>query len=278
MEGFGVSKVPYFDIEDTIAEVGISRRQLGHWQDQGLLRPELGQGTNKYTVTDIRRLKALKHLIVERRLPISLVKELVEGGAEYGIHLTKLLLETAALFNEDGSSLKGKVYDFDEGELSGKYEFSNRLWTDFQAISREEVVERTLYDLTLLLFRIVRDRLRRPAAFAERRDEILRELSTLADVARVEVIAWTGQPEDTSYYLHPSLEEDEGLDDSWMKFQFLRRANRLSKFRNALERRRERGDERFSSYTSRFWLEEDLNAVARLGETASNDSPTVGAS
>src|SRR5215211_558028 len=88
---FDVKRVPYLNIEDTIDEVGITRRQLDHWEDQGLLVPELGADAKKYTVKDLRRLKALRHLIVDQKLPLSLVKDLVDGDTDYTVNLTKRL-------------------------------------------------------------------------------------------------------------------------------------------------------------------------------------------
>ena len=57
---FDITKKPYFDIQDTIAEVGISRRQLSHWENQGLFEAEMGESAKKYTIEDIQRLKALR--------------------------------------------------------------------------------------------------------------------------------------------------------------------------------------------------------------------------
>lgn len=275
METFAVSKVPYFDIEDTIAEVGISRRQLGHWQDQGLLQPELDQGSNKYTVTDIRRLKALKHLIVDRRFPIPLVKELVEGGVDYGVDLSKLLIETAALFSDDSPGLESKVFDFEGGRLVDKDELSDRLQLYWDAISAEPRLEHHVYDLTLLLFRTVRERLRTPAAFVERRDEILRELSTRADVARVDVVISKNKEDEVQTRWSPYFQRDEDLMDDRMKGWFLLRALGLNRFRDALEERIERGDTGLIGYRPRFWSKEELRAVASLGETAGTDSSAV---
>lgn len=272
MEAFEVRKVPYFDIEDTITEVGISRRQLGHWQEQGLLKRELETGPNKYTVTDIRRLKALKHLVVDQRLPISLVKELVEGGVEYGTNLTKILMETSALFNDNGSNLKGKMFDFDDGELVDKTKMFHRLWYESIAVGSELQIERHVYESLLLLFRVIRIRLRKPAAFAERRDEILAEVSTLADVARVEITVWGDGPNDLLYNWNPSFPEEGDLTEDTLRGWFWHRAKRLNKYRDALQAQIARGNDSLASYASRFWTDEELSAVSPKWPTPNQDS------
>ncbi len=271
MEAFDVRKIPYFDIEDTIAEVEISRRQLSHWLDQGLLKRELASDTNKFTVTDIRRLKALKHLIVDQKLPIPLVKELVEGGVEHGVTLARLFIETTALFSGDQLALIGKVFDFDAGKLVDKKDLFHHMWYESTARASEQQLERNMYDFALLLFRVVRSRLRTPAAFAERRDEILSEISQLADVARVEVGVWPDSPEGVLYYWNPTFQGEEDISKDMITNWFFLRAKRLNKYRDALQERIESGSVWASQFASRFWSSEELSAVADLRRNSSKD-------
>jgi DNA-binding transcriptional MerR regulator len=262
MQGFTVlNKVPYFDAEDTIAEVGITRRQLGHWQDQGLLQPELGEGKNKYTALDIRRLKALRYLIVEQKMPIPLVKELVEGGEEYVSRLTSTLIETSVLFAESGPhkspfEIYGTVFDFETKTTMSKDDFAISWRRQRLAMASESEIEREVQNLTLLLFRAVRQRLQKPAAFTERRDEILQRLAQLSDFARVVLnMFWSSEPEDLDIDCSPVL-QDDALDPDHMPMSvFLGFAERLNEYRDALPETAPQW------YRERFWNEDVLNAL-----------------
>jgi DNA-binding transcriptional MerR regulator len=60
-------KMPYLDIEDTLEEVGITRRQLNYWIEKELFTPELGADAKKFTARDIKLLKFARRLIVDQQ-------------------------------------------------------------------------------------------------------------------------------------------------------------------------------------------------------------------
>lgn len=268
MDTFTVNKVPYFDIEDTIAEVDISRRQLSHWESQGLMQAELGPKSNRYTVQDIRRLKALKHLVVDRKLPLPLVKEVVSGGVEHGVSITRLLVETAALFNEPPTDLRDYALDFEKQHLAKKSDLANAWWNEHLALAPEEEVEQILYDLLLLLFRIVRGRLSTPAAFAERKTEIFRTLTKLSDTARVETIHYGNEPDDFEVFTEPRLRDEPSLDAAnFDTYEFVETAKRLTKYAEALTKRFGTEVQKSPEYRTRFWNEKELQSFkADIGE------------
>ena len=259
MGNMEIKRQPYFDIEDTIAEVDITRRQLGHWESQGLIEPELGAGANKYTVRDIGRLTALRHLIVEQKMPLALVKELVGRGINHSVVFGQSLLQTAALFENPPLDLDRYVIDFRNGSLSTTEDVAESWWNEHFATATENQVEQRAYDLILLLFRIVRGRLSKRAAFAERREEIMKELIRLADVARVQITSLGEDPGDTWASYAPQLNEDEGLvEGTSLTHVFLPRAKRLGKYRDALQGVISENDPRFLMYQARFWDDEEL--------------------
>ncbi len=273
MQTFEVNRTPYFDIEDTIAEVGITRRQLGHWESLGLMQSELGPESKKYTVQDIRRLKALRHLIVDQKLPIPLVKEIVSGGIQHGVSFSRLLAETAALFTEPSTDLADYALDFESKRLSKRSDLADTWWNEHFALATEREVERKVYDLVLLLFRIVQTRLTTPAAFEERRDEILRELADLSDTSRVQVLRVGPESGDLDFYRWPELRgEPPLLDDPTTRAKFVHKANRLIKYRKALFSRLGPNDPRLPAYRARFWDEEDLKGLIPP-RTDMNDIP-----
>lgn len=263
METFEVNKIPYFDIEDTISEVGITRRQLSHWESQGLMGPELGEDSKKYTIGDIRRLKALRYLIVELKLPLPFVKELVSSGIERSVDLSRLLIETAALFSESDSDLRSQALDFEEGQLMSKPTLASSWWYRCFAVADEEQVQERVYDLLLLLFRIVRTRLSTPAAFDERKSEIFDELNKLSDIARIQIIRWGNGPNDLTVRMSPAFAYEESLGRAEIQDRFLPEAGRLNPYRDALADWREASDPQHRQYQLRFWDQEDLTALDR---------------
>jgi len=67
-------------VKDTLDDVGITQRQLGYWQKQGLFTPELGETTKFYTEGDTKQLGFLKRLIVDLGLPVATVQRLVSSA------------------------------------------------------------------------------------------------------------------------------------------------------------------------------------------------------
>jgi DNA-binding transcriptional MerR regulator len=66
----------YLNLDDTCTEVGISKRQLLHWQDNGLLAPCLGPNTRKYTPADIARLRCIAELIADFHLTQRIIERM----------------------------------------------------------------------------------------------------------------------------------------------------------------------------------------------------------
>jgi DNA-binding transcriptional MerR regulator len=77
MESNTRKKPFYRNTEDTLEDVGITRRQLDHWRKAGLFDPERGPGTKYFTEADTEHLRFLKRLIVDLKLPVGTVKELI---------------------------------------------------------------------------------------------------------------------------------------------------------------------------------------------------------
>lgn len=67
----------YKNLDDTIEEVGITRRQLSYWRKNELFKPEFGPKAKFFTPRDIQRLEFLKRLIDDLGLPIAIVRRLV---------------------------------------------------------------------------------------------------------------------------------------------------------------------------------------------------------
>ncbi len=261
---FDVGKKPYFDINDTIDEVGISRRQLGYWESEGLIEAELGSESKKYTVNDIRRLKALRHLIVDRKLPLPLVKELVSGGLDDAVEFSRLLVETASLFDSCAPDLTESALDFREGRLLSKSDLASDWWYRSLATASEETVAQKVYELTLLLFRIVRIRLPRTAAFQERKLEIIGQLNTISDMARIEVTKFGETSSSLSVSMTPQYPDEDMPGGVKLRRDFLPQAQRLSRYRDSLTKQFEVDTTQYRFFSQRFWDEEDLNGVKEL--------------
>ncbi len=75
-----MSETPYYkNTRDTLAEVGISARQLAYWRKEGLFTSELGDN-KRYTRRDIGQLKFLKKLVDPKEgygLPVEKIRELL---------------------------------------------------------------------------------------------------------------------------------------------------------------------------------------------------------
>lgn len=265
MEDHGISRQPYLDIEDTIAEVDISRRQLGHWEAQGLIEPELGAGVNKFTVQDIRRLKALRRLIVEQKMPLAMVKELVGRGIDHSVDFGQSLLQTAALFEKPPLDLGNYVLDFGNQALSTRESVAKSWWNTFHAMADEKQLEQAVYELTLLLFRVVRLRNTGTNAFQERMEEILAKIAQMTEVARIDVEVRGDGPADLLARRSPILEGEDmwpSVFDLW--HGFLREAKWLNKYREALEGSDVTASPEINSALGRFWDQKALDKVDKL--------------
>jgi DNA-binding transcriptional MerR regulator len=238
-------KAFYLDIKDTIEEVGISRRQLGHWQDQGLISPELGPEAKRYTESDIARLKILKQLVVDQRLPIPFVKELVEGSPAFG-------------WMSAGSTV---LLDLDRNQLIPRDELSRELWDEFLAAAPEAELEERLYDLGLILSRVLRTKNRSDATYSARRSEIMRVFNGFDFVGRIEWVC-----DENGNEAHPQVDPFLGTESykqsdlvDWVKGQRWR-INRLQAVGDRLW---EDDQLRWEQY-SRFWSKETMAAIAAM--------------
>ena len=263
MTTFDVGKTPYFDIKDTIAEVGITRRQLNYWESEGLVQAELGPTSKKYTIDDIRRLKALRHLIVDRNLPFPLVKELVQGDVEQAAELSHVLIRTSALFDDNAPRLSDYVLNIEKGELQSKSDVANAWWHFHFATASENTLTSKVYELSLLLFRAVKVQSKRPAAFHERTTEILGHISQLVETARIDAVAWGDEPDDVYVELRPSYGDDPPFGLENLDSEFIRTAQTLVKYEKALAGGKR---DRFEHvrYRQRVWSSETLARIAKL--------------
>jgi DNA-binding transcriptional MerR regulator len=214
-------KTPYLDTEDTLEEVGISRRQLNYWREKELFKPEFGSDAKKFTEKDIKILKFARQLIVEQQFPVDVAKRLIDA------------VNTADSWWE-GFDLEDFQYlDVKSGDLLPKVGLDQKLWAEFGGTAKEGQVESRLYSLTVLLFRLLRSRLRSPGAYKERRDQIFQELRGLESAARLTYVAAQGKSE-AYFELQPELEDDPAIlkhSKEWLKSA----NSRLSEFKRAAD-------------------------------------------
>lgn len=114
--------IPFYrNAADTLASVGITKRQLNYWRKAGLFHPEL-EGGDKFTSDDTMQLYLLKALIVELGLPISTVQKLMPTGRTFrvfrnntyiDIHNIRLVTPGYAM----GELMAQTVYEADQDQL-----------------------------------------------------------------------------------------------------------------------------------------------------------------
>jgi DNA-binding transcriptional MerR regulator len=187
-------KTPYLDTEDTLEEVGISRRQLNYWREKVLFTPEFGTDAKKFTEKDVKILKFARRLIVDQQFPVEVAKRLIDAV-------------TSADSWWDGIDLEDFQYlDVKSGTLLSKESIESRLWAEFGATAKEWELEQRLHSLALILFRTIRTNRQTPAAYKERRDEIFRSLHSQDVSAR---LTWGQEPGEPQPHVHldPSLDE-----------------------------------------------------------------------
>jgi len=188
-------KTPYLDTEDTLEEVGISRRQLNYWREKELFTPELGSDAKKFTERDIKLLKFAQGLIVEQQFPVEVAKRLIDAATSANSGWQDIELENF------------QYLDVKSGTLLSKKALESILWGEFGASANELEVESRLYDLMLLLFRLVRSTRPSPAAYNERREEILGQLYAWEMAAR---LVWGPTSDNSEPHVHvdPKLENE----------------------------------------------------------------------
>ena len=77
----------YLKVDDVCAELGITKRQLYYWQDNGLFRPDRH---GKYTQRDIQRVAHVRTLVVDMGLPLGFVAQLLKKPEEVTARLLEL--------------------------------------------------------------------------------------------------------------------------------------------------------------------------------------------
>jgi DNA-binding transcriptional MerR regulator len=186
-------KQPYLDTEDTLEEVDITRRQLTYWRDQGLIDPELGPTSKRYTERDIRLLKFLRRLIVEQGFPVELTRRIVESAID------EMLWEGADFDQYNFLSL-------DSGTPFTTRTLEILLSRQFGATASEEELRNRAIELMLLLFRLYKLRSADDEEYRRRRDQLLSVIADQDIAARIE---WRGDSDfSTEFVLQPHLDED----------------------------------------------------------------------
>ncbi len=251
-------KVPYLDTEDTLEEVGISRRQLNYWREKGLFTPEFGDDAKKFTEKDIKLLKFARRLIVEQGFPVEIAKRFIDAAQ------TSRPWEKADL--QDFQYL-----DITSGALLTKASINYDLWMEFLATADEREAEERLYDLALLVFRLARLPYKDGAAFATRLDEIVKQIRNLAFVARVQWGPIPGEKE-PRFYLDPLVtgeKWEEGALEAWLNAEIYR-------LQKAEFTAREIGATR--KQMQRFWDDKTSDALTEWSSGRSRKSKQHGAS
>lgn len=236
-----ISRPLYLNTEDTLLEVGITRRQLGHWQEKALITPELGTDGRRYTVRDIERLKVLKRLIVDQQFPLDFVKQLADRSDEI-----------------PGSPLGSTQYlDIDSSCMRTKDELGQEFWDDFLVQADEEELAQRLYDLWLILARVLRAKYRTDASYTNRRDEIRRITNGQEFTGRIECS--TDSSGELQIRLDPHIEERSYSDEdliAWLRAS----ADRIAHIQNHAESLKHR-----SSVTAvqkrRLWSQATFEAM-----------------
>jgi DNA-binding transcriptional MerR regulator len=168
------------DVHDATEYLGITRRQLKHWEDKGLLEPELGR--NRYTDKDLEQLRLIKRLVVDEGFPVDIVRRLFEKQLWDGE------FDEEAYARGRTGNLTNYVLDIDSGTLLQRDEMFKRLWHEFLATAEERDLEAHLTQLALVYFRHVRLHARTSAGYAGHLEEILGRIQELSRVARLEPV------------------------------------------------------------------------------------------
>lgn len=261
MNTAGLSKKTlYLDTEDTQEEVGISRRQLNYWREKGLITPELGEDAKRFTAADIQRLKFIRFLIVDRSLPLEVVK--------------RLLAEVPPRFNANPYFYR--YLDLTSGHLRNTRQVFDGLWEEFGARCSEDEAVQKLYDMALLVFRILLTQHRGIGAYTEHRDRVLRAIDEMEFTARVELDADADINGDFKpkgiVVRHPSLDDEEVVLQRDLKLWLMAGYTRLTKFRAATDRlRKQQG---ITTSIFRFWLDETPALLEKLAQPDASDSET----
>lgn len=206
-------KVPYLDTEDTLEEVGITRRQLNYWKEKELFTPEFGGDSKKFTERDVKLLKFARRLIVDQGFPVEVAKRLIDAAS------------SSNLWWEEADLDDFQYLDIKSGTLLTKASLEYSLWLEFGATADQNNIEDRVYTLALLLFRSIRLTDADGASFKARRDKILKQIRDLSFAARVE---WGHRPGESEpcFHVDPLLPgespPDADVAESWLASQLWR--------------------------------------------------------
>ena len=180
----------YKDFPDTLAEVGITRKQLTYWRSKGLFEPELGPG--KFTARDIAQLLALKRLIVELGLRIETVQRLIAGaGREWARSASRL-----------------RYIDLDEVALTGPRAVIGWAMEILLQTGSDANLEYWFRTFALVRLMAIRAKKVSPQVYDAQKRELLADLEHLDQVARAEVFEGFDEDDPNEYYMNPSLPGD----------------------------------------------------------------------
>lgn len=195
METSNAKRPFYRNAEDTIADVGISQRQLGYWRKQGLFKPELGSKTKYFTEADTDHLRFLKDLIVGLGLPISTVQELIATASYF--------YDENSIFSMPPTSQT--FIDVRRAELVYPPDALNKLIAEDLGAAQAWKLRGLLKTILVLV-------LRREAS--ANRDVYEAHLKTIHDlVEHADLLARIRQNDDESLYFWPKRHEDPELTE-----------------------------------------------------------------
>lgn len=179
----------YKNLEDTLEDSGITKRQLGYWRKQGLFEPELGVRSRFYTLGDIAYLVFLRRLIDELGLPIATVRHLTETArVERLVPSERMLL------------------DIRDQRLLAPPDAFRHLMVHALASSDLDEIKRWFRTLALELLRQAAEVAPTAAVYAATKQDLHEQIDQIDLVARVSQVG-NGKPT-----LEPSLPGDPELD------------------------------------------------------------------
>jgi DNA-binding transcriptional MerR regulator len=210
-----MSTIPYYkNTADTLAEVGISLRQLSYWRKEGLVHLELGDG-KRYTEGDIEQLKFLKLLIVDYGFPIEFIRRLQQNEIEdeYARHFQRRPDWPYAFPHFRFLNLK-------TAQLITPQRLIAAMWSEMASMDPDnDLIERLLLLVHIVLSRYARQfdlhDPRNAGIYAAKRDALMRRIRDVDYVARVRPYSETkeGQAKLRAYNSPTAKPEPWDLDD-----------------------------------------------------------------
>jgi DNA-binding transcriptional MerR regulator len=193
--------------------VGISPKQLRTWQEQGLFSPELGKGSQRFTESDVERLKFLARLVLELGLPTPTIKDLYAR-----FYHGPVSREEQRQYEKKGltqlPSAPAKVFTFLDLQAKRLCSYGQAFLAIRDAMARspgnafqQNFVESRL--MTLMAIRASMIRTGNPGVYKAELDALIDRLRSAALAARVERV--TPWDDDTTLKLATQLPDDPEL-------------------------------------------------------------------